>query len=336
MRELITMSAHEPTNDVKQALFRSMLRVRRVEERIASLYGEQEMRCPTHFSIGQEAVAAGVCALLQPTDSVISAHRSHAHYLCSGGNLNRMLAELYGKATGCAGGKGGSMHLIDLDVNFLGCVPIVGSTIGIGVGSAMPADIEGDISDRSVSFVFFGDGATETGIFHESLNYAAMCKLPVIFVCENNLYSVMTALEERQPTGRTIAGMAAGHGIETYHGDGQDCSTVYSSAAPLIEHARSGNGPVLLEYTTYRWLEHCGPREDLHFGFRPAGEFEEWLKKCPVEGAKRKYLGEEVLTEPQVGQWEQEISLEIDEAIAFAQSSPFPDRSELLEGIYAS
>ena len=330
------MLAHDLTNDVKQNLFRSMLRVRRIEERIASLYGEQEMRCPTHFSIGQEAVAAGICALIQPLDSIISAHRSHAHYLCSGGNLNRMLAELYGKATGCAGGKGGSMHLIALDVNFLGCVPIVGSTIGIGVGAALPADIEGDASDQSVSFVFFGDGATETGIFHESLNYAATCNLPVVFVCENNLYSVMTGLEERQPSGRTIAGMAAGHGIETYHGEGQDCSSVYSTAAPLIEQVRCGNGPVLLEYTTYRWLEHCGPQEDLHFGFRPAGEFEAWLKKCPIEGAKVKYLEEDVLTDVLIDQWEEEISHEIDDAVAFAKSSPFPDRRELLEGIFAS
>jgi len=317
-------------------LFRSMLRVRRVEERIAALYAEQEMRCPTHFSIGQEAVAAGVCAHLNSKDNIISAHRSHAHYLCAGGNLNRMLAELYGKATGCAGGKGGSMHLIDLSVNFLGCVPIVGSTIGIGVGSTLPARMDGMEKSSGVSVVFFGDGAAETGIFHESLNYAATCKLPVVFVCENNLYSVMTNLDERQPKERTIAGLAAAHGIKTFHGDGQDCDAVFKESGPLFEHARNGEGPVLMEFMTYRWLEHCGPNEDLQFGFRPAGEFESWLKKCPVEDAQARGLANDLFSKSDIKKWETEFSDEIDEAVEFAKSSPFPAREKLFEGIYPS
>ena len=189
-----------------------MLKIRRVEERVQALYPEGDMRCPTHFSIGQEAVAAGVCRNLRTEDYVISAHRSHAHYIGKGGSLRAMFAELYGKVDGCASGKGGSMHLIDLSVNFLGCVPIVGSTIPIGVGAAFGAMLQ----DRAaVTVIFFGDAATETGVFHESVNFAAVHHLPVLFVCENNLYSVNTPLDVRQPGNRTIAELARGHGIRT-------------------------------------------------------------------------------------------------------------------------
>ena len=201
-----------------------MLRIRRVEERIQALYPEGDIRCPTHLCVGQEAVAAGVCANLQPDDYVISAHRSHAHYLAKGGALRAMFAELYGKEDGCASGKGGSMHLIDLSVNFLGCVPIVGSTIPIGVGAAFGAMLQ---NRDCVSVVFFGDAAVETGVFHESVNFAAVHRLPVLFVCENNLYSVNTPLAERQPANRTIAQLAAGHGITSAQHDGQEVEAVY-------------------------------------------------------------------------------------------------------------
>ena len=192
--------------DARLSLYRSMLKIRRVEERIQALYSQGDMRCPTHFSIGQEAVAAGVCGNLRLEDYVISAHRSHAHYIGKGGNLRAMFAELYGKVDGCASGKGGSMHLIDLSVNFLGCVPIVGSTIPIGVGASFGAMLQ----DRpALTVIFFGDAATETGVFHESVNFAAVHRLPVLFVCENNLYSVNTPLDVRQPGNRTIAELAA-------------------------------------------------------------------------------------------------------------------------------
>src|SRR5882672_11141372 len=223
--------------DVRIALYRSMLRIRRVEERIQALYPQGDMRCPTHFSIGQEAVAAGVCRNLRLEDYVISAHRSHAHYIGKGGNLRAMFAELYGKVDGCASGKGGSMHLIDLSVNFLGCVPIVGSTIPIGVGAAFGAMLQ----DRAaVTVIFFGDAATETGVFHESVNFAAVHHLPVLFVCENNLYSVNTPLDVRQPGNRTIAELARGHGIRTSQHDGQLVETVAAAAAVIASMRDSG------------------------------------------------------------------------------------------------
>src|SRR5262249_9011665 len=241
--------------EVRLALYRSMLKIRRVEERIKALYPEGDMRCPTHFSIGQEAVAAGVCRHLSLEDHVISAHRSHAHYIGKGGSLRAMFAELYGKVDGCASGKGGSMHLIDLSVNFLGCVPIVGSTIPIGVGASFGTMLQGR---PGITVVFFGDAATETGVFHESVNFAAVHRLPVLFVCENNLYSVNTPLDARQPGNRTITELVRGHGIRTSQHDGQLVETVDAAAAETIAHIRNKGGPAPLEVMPYRSLEHSG------------------------------------------------------------------------------
>src|SRR6516165_5086622 len=259
------------SREVRLALYRSMLKIRRVEERIQALYPQGDMRCPTHFSIGQEAVAAGVCLNLRLEDNVISAHRSHAHYLAKGGNLKAMFAELYGKVDGCASGKGGSMHLIDLSVNFLGCVPIVGSTIPIGVGASFGTMLQ----DRpGITVVFFGDAATETGVFHESVNFAAVHRLPVLFVCENNLYSVNTPLDARQPGNRTITELVRGHGIRTSQHDGQLIETVDAAAREIVAHIRDKGGPALIELMTYRWLEHCGPLGDVHLGYLTKAAFD--------------------------------------------------------------
>jgi pyruvate dehydrogenase E1 component alpha subunit len=312
-------------------MFDVMLRIRMIEERIVELYKEQEMRCPTHFSIGQEAIAAGVCAHLNNQDYVMSAHRSHAHYLAKNGDLKRMLAELYGKDTGCARGKGGSMHLVDIDVGFLGCVPIVGSTIPIGVGIAFGASLQ---NQGAITTIFFGDGATETGVFHESVNYAAIHKLPVLFICENNLYSCNTTLEHRQPANRTIADLAKGHGIASFQADGQECDTVYATAEKAIQSIRAGNGPVLLEFFTYRWLEHCGPNLDLHLGFRKPGEYEQWLKRDPIDLYQAQLIKEGILSEAAIQATRDKIHLELQEAVTFAKDSPFPDRSALMSGIF--
>src|SRR5581483_333859 len=192
-------------------LYHQMLRIRAVEEAIAALYSEQQMRCPVHLSIGQEAVAAGSCAAVEQTDYAMSGHRSHAHYLAKGGSLRAMMAEIYGKAAGCCGGKGGSMHLVDLAAGFLGAVPIVGSTIPIAVGTAFASKARGE---SRVTLSFFGEGATEEGVFHESINFASLKKLPVVFVCENNFYSVYSPLSVRQPAQREVFQQAIGHGVE--------------------------------------------------------------------------------------------------------------------------
>jgi pyruvate dehydrogenase E1 component alpha subunit len=316
---------------IRIRLFRDMLYVRRTEERIIALYGEQEMRCPTHFSIGQEAVSAGVSAHLQADDYAISAHRSHAHYLNKGGDLNAMMAELYGKETGCAHGKGGSMHLIDLAVNFIGCVPIVGSTIPIGVGAAFGAVLQ----DRPrLSVVYFGDAAVETGVFLESANWAVLQNLPVLFVCENNQYSVNTPLAARQPAGRTIRALAEGVGLKTFGGDGQLVDEVYATAGTAIAQVRAGGGPVLIEFQTYRWLEHCGPLYDLELGYRPDGEFERWSARCPIVLQRARLIADGALDEKSIGAMTAEIDAAAEQAVAFAKASPFPARAALTTHLY--
>lgn len=319
--------------DIAKDLLRTTLRVRLVEEKIIELYSQYEMRCPTHLSIGQEAIAAGVCAHLSKDDLMTSAHRSHAHYLSKGGNLKAMLSELYGKETGCASGKGGSMHLIDLDVNFLGAVPIVGSTIPIGVGATFATYLEG--SPR-LSVIFFGDAATETGVFYESLNFAAIHKLPVVMVCENNFYSVMSPLSVRRPEGVEIYKIAESFGVFSRQGDGNDLDEVYQISNEAIHHARSGKGPAFMEFKTYRYLEHCGPLSDEHLDYRPEGEFDKWKKRDPLFLYKERLLSKNQLTEDEFQQWINEINSEINDAVHYAKVSPFPHRNSLTKGIHAA
>jgi pyruvate dehydrogenase E1 component alpha subunit len=321
------------TPDLAHALLRGILRIRMIEERVRDLYAEQEMRCPTHFSIGQEAVAVGVCAHLSQDELITSAHRSHAHYLAKGGDLRAMVAELYGKATGCAAGKGGSMHLIDPSVGFLGAVPIVGSTIPIGVGAAFASVLE---NDPRLTVIFFGDAATEAGVFHESLNFAAIHRLPVVMVCENNLYSVLSPLEVRQPRGLEIFHLAQGHGVMSLQGDGNDVEVVYALAGRAIAHARGGEGPAFLELKTYRWLEHCGPLDDRHLGYRPEGEFEAWMARDPLRLYAERLQARGVVTDTDIGAAREAIAREIDDAVAFAKASPFPGRDQLAAHVYAS
>ena len=317
---------------VRIKLFHNMLYVRRAEERIIALYGEQEMRCPTHFSIGQEAVAAGVSLHLTVDDHAISAHRSHAHYLNKGGSLNAMFAELYGRAAGCAHGKGGSMHLIDLSVNFLGCVPIVGSTIPIGVGAAFGAALQ---DQRHLTVIYFGDAAAETGVFFEAMNWAVLQNLAVLFVCENNQYCVRTPLAQRQPEKRTIREVAEGIGVPAFGGDGQLVEDVYLLAGRAIEHSRAGKGPTFVEFQTYRWLEHCGPLYDLDQGYRPPGEFEFWSARCPVALQRERLISDGVLDEVAIAAMTNEIDAMVEQAVTFAKRAPFPKRDALFAHVYA-
>jgi TPP-dependent pyruvate/acetoin dehydrogenase alpha subunit len=273
-----------------------------------------------------------VCRHLRREDHVISAHRSHAHYIGKGGSLRAMFAELYGKVDGCASGKGGSMHLIDLSVNFLGCVPIVGSTIPIGVGASFGAMLQ---DHAAVTAIFFGDAATETGVFHESVNFAAVHQLPVLFVCENNLYSVNTPLAERQPANRTIAELVRGHGIRTSQHDGQLVEPVDAVAGDTIAYIRNKGGPALLEFMTYRWLEHCGPLGDVHLGYRTQEEFDSWVARCPIRLHRKLLEDDGLMNEATHEALDAEIAAEIDDAVTFAQTSPFPSRTELNRHIFA-
>jgi len=264
-----------------------MLSIRLVEEEIANRYSYQRMRCPTHLCIGQEAIAVGVCKNLKMKDRVYSNHRAHGHYIAKGGNLKAMIAELYGMKEGCSGGRGGSMHLIDLDVSFMGATPIVGGTVPLAVGSAWGDRLKGK---NNVSVVFFGDGCFEEGVLHESMNFAALHKLPVIFVCENNDFSVFTFISDRQPK-RPIHKIAKAHSLLTYSGNGNDIIEVYSSFKSIYQRVINGEGPGFLEYKTYRVREHCGPNYDNELSYRKKADILSGEKNCPI-AAYEKILSE--------------------------------------------
>jgi len=306
-------------------LYREMLRIRLIEESIAARYHEQKMRCPVHLSIGQEAVAVGVCKAALQTDYLISNHRAHAHYLAKGGSLKQMMAEIYGKSTGCCLGRGGSMHLVDRSVGMYGSTPIVGGSLPVGVGLAFATKLK---KESDITLIFFGEGSTEEGVFGESLNFAALKNLPVLFICENNLYSVYSPLNVRQPTERDRAAIATAHGIQAETGNGNDVEEVYNITSKAITSIRNGNGPVFLEFDTYRHREHCGPNFDNDIGYRTEEEFFLWEKKCPIKNQELKINAD-------LDTIRSSILTEIEEAFTFAEESPYPTFDIEKEGAYA-
>ncbi len=306
-----------------------MLLIRRVEEAIARHYPRQQMRCPVHLSIGQEAAAVGVCAALGPADQAVSTHRSHAHYLAKGGDLDALIAELHGKATGCCAGRGGSMHLSDRDAGFLASTAIVGNSIPVGVGMALARQVAGT---TDVACVFLGDGAAEEGAFYESANFAAVRKLPVLFACENNLYSVYSPLSKRQPAGRSLTQLARAIGLVAQTVDGNDVQAVYAAASEAVAALRAGGAPRFIEMTTYRWLEHCGPFDDDHLNYRPHGELEDWKRRDPI----RAELTRLKVTDAWLSRTEREIEARIDAAFEKAHAAPFPTIESARSGIYAT
>ena len=303
-------------SDLQHAMFR----IRLVEEAIARRYSEEKMRCPVHLSIGQEAIAVGVCANLTNEDLVLSTHRAHAHFLAKGGDLRSMIAEIYGKVTGCSKGMGGSMHLIDKPVGFMGSTAIVGNTIPVAAGLALAFKIK---RSSSISCAFFGDGAVEEGAFYESVNFAVLHKLPILFICENNLYSVYSGLGVRQPDGRKIHEMVSGMGIEVDHGNGNCILEVSQKVGEAKERILSGKGPQFLEFNTYRWREHCGPNFDNDIGYRSEKEFQEWKQMDPLKAMFNSH------SEQELADLTSKISLEIDDAFSFAEESKFPQESDL-------
>ncbi len=313
-------------------LFRGMLRIRRVEEAIADHYPAQEMRTPVHLCVGQEATPVGVSEHLDARDKVMSGHRSHGHYLAKGGDLRAMIAEIYGRETGCSRGKGGSQHLIDLDCGFLGSAPILASTLSIGVGVAWALKHQGT-DGVAVAVVYFGDAATEEGVFHESVSFAALHSLPVLFVCENNLYSVHSDLSVRQPA-RPISDMALAYGIPGITCDGNDVLSVSQVAAQAVSRARLGLGPSLLVFDTYRWLEHVGPASDLELGYRSAEELELWKSRDPLQRLRLRCRANVTGWDAVEQRLETEILDEIVDAFSFARNSPFPDISEMLTDVF--
>ncbi|MFC1908815.1 thiamine pyrophosphate-dependent dehydrogenase E1 component subunit alpha [Chloroflexota bacterium] len=325
----------EMTGDISPAvlknLYHTMLKIRRVEERLAELLlVEQEIICPVHLYTGEEAVAAGVCANLRKDDYVFSTHRSHGHYLAKGGDIKALLAELYGKATGCSKGRGGSMHLAAPDSGLPGSSAIVAGTIPLAVGAALAFSIQ---EKDNVAVAFFGDGATNEGAFYESLNFASLKKAPVIFICENNLYST------HMPIDACLADTDISRKAETFQlpgirVDGNNVIEVFTNARKAVERARSGHGPTLIECMTYRWRGHVGPNYDTEKGLRSEEELNSWMDRCPIEMLEKGLLEQGILSEPEKSRSRDNIDREIEEAITFARESPYPDEKELLDNVF--
>jgi len=315
-----------------KSLYKDLIFIRLTEEKIAEKYQERQMRCPVHLSIGQEAIAVGVCQNLRKDDLVYSGHRCHAHYLAKGGDLNKMIAEIYGKETGNTGGRGGSQHLIDLAAGFGGATPIVGSILPVAVGAALANKLRGE---KKITVTFLGEGTVEEGVFHESVNFAVLKKLPILFVCENNFFSVYTPLSERQPD-RPVFKLAQGHGIEASQHDGNNVLEIYQAASQAIRKIRAGAGPVFLEFLTYRWREHCGPFFDDHLGYRDEKEVKFWKRKDPLKNLERYIIKNKLISEKEMDKIKGETEEKINKAFVFAKKSKFPSKNSLYESLYSA
>jgi TPP-dependent pyruvate/acetoin dehydrogenase alpha subunit len=319
--------------EIEVRLFRGMYRIRHAEETLAELYKEKEMRTPTHFGIGQEGVATGVCEALRKDDVAYSHHRCHTHYLAKGGSLLGLVAELYGRVDGCSRGRGGSVHLTDRAVGFIGSSPILGQSVALATGSALAFHMDGV---KRVATAFFGEAVFEEGVIYEAMNYASVNRLPVFYVCENNYYSTESPLHIRQPDGTQLGERARAFRIEARRIDGNDVAAVYAAAQHAIEYVRSGRGPYLLECETYRWREHVGPMYDHELGrtYRAREEVEAWKLRCPVQRSERKLVASKIATPQQIEKWKVEVHREFDRVLAKAKASPWPDPSTLFDNVY--
>ncbi|HJU61665.1 MAG TPA: thiamine pyrophosphate-dependent dehydrogenase E1 component subunit alpha [Candidatus Binatia bacterium] len=307
-----------------ERFYRSVYRIRRVEEEIARVYPSDKIKSPVHLSIGQEAVSVGVCEALRPDDVVFGTYRSHAYYLAKGGDLKKMMAELYGKAAGCAKGKGGSMHLVDVAHGVMGASAVVGTTIANAVGYAYALKLQ---RKDSIVVSFFGDGATDEGVFHESLNFAALKQLPLLFVCENNSYAIHTHLLRRHKEDNLCERVSA-YGISAARVGDNDILKIHERAGAAVSELRGRQaGPFFLECLTYRWKEHVGPNDDFHLGYRSYEEARPW-----VEGDQVARLAALIAPESRE-RIEAAVAEETRAAIAFAEQAPFPDPGELLTDV---
>jgi TPP-dependent pyruvate/acetoin dehydrogenase alpha subunit len=311
-------------NPVFERFYRSVYRIRRVEEEIARVYPTDKIKSPVHLSIGQEAVSVGVCEALRPDDVVFGTYRSHAYYLAKGGDLKKMMAELYGKAAGCAKGKGGSMHLVDVAHGVMGASAVVGTTIANAVGYAYALKLQ---RKDSIVVSFFGDGATDEGVFHESLNFAALKQLPLLFICENNSYAIHTHLLRRHKEANLCERVRA-YGITAERVDDNDILMIHEQAKVAVSRLRGRQaGPFFLECLTYRWKEHVGPNDDFHLGYRSYEEARPW-----VEGDQVARLAALIRPESRE-RIEAAVEEETRAAMAFAEQEPFPDAGELLTDV---
>jgi TPP-dependent pyruvate/acetoin dehydrogenase alpha subunit len=308
-------------------LYRTMLRIRKFDTVVIKLYADGEIPGFMHLYVGEEAVAAGVCAVLRKTDYITSTHRGHGHCIAKGGRLDLMMAELFGKATGYCKGKGGSMHIADLGIGILGANGIVSGGIPIAVGAGVGIQYK---NDDSVSVAFFGDGATNVGQFHEACNLAATWNLPVIFICENNQFAQTTPLTDHQSI-KDVAHRALAYDMEFAIVDGNDVVEVHNKAFDAVTRAREGRGPTFIECKTYRWRGHW---EGDPQPYRTNSDIEVWKRKCPIDRFGKYAIENKLLTSEELETIKKEVNAELEEAIEFARKSPYPASDEALEDVY--
>lgn len=317
----MTISVATP---VLQAIYRDLYRIRRVEEKIIEIYPTDKIKSPVHLSIGQESVAVGVCSVLEPADFAFGTYRGHALYLAKGGDLRRMIAELYGKVDGCARGKAGSMHLIDVEAGMMGTSAIVATTIPQAVGYAFALKSR---NSRSIVVSFLGDGAMDEGVTSESLNFASLKRLPILFICENNHYAIYSHIRDRMPD-PNLCDRAAAFRIPAQRIDDGETFLIRAASEAAVSEIRGGSGPRFLECMTYRWRDHVGPEEDRRWKYRSDDELDAWIKRDEVKRLAS------MLDDNSRREIEQHVEAEIADAFAFAQASPFPDSQELLTHVF--
>ena len=311
-------------------LYATMQTIRQFESRIVDLYAKGEIPGLAHLYVGEEAVAAGVCAALRDDDYITSTHRGHGHVIAKGAQLGPMMAELFGRRTGYCKGKGGSMHIADMNIGILGANGIAGGGLPIAVGAGWSAKWRG--TDQ-VTASFFGDGSSNNGTFHESLNLASLKKLPVIFVCENNLYGISVSQVKHQPI-TDIAIRAAGYDMPGVTVDGNDVLDVHPAAVKAVKRARAGEGPTLIECKTYRWRGHHEGDPNQGARYRTKDEIEVWTAKCPIQRLAAKLIKDKVATRNKLKSIDREVLKNIEAAVEFANQSEFPDADEIYEDVY--
>jgi len=314
--------------DILLLMYERMLKIRHFETKVMELFATGDMPGFVHLYLGEEAVAVGTCAALNDDDYITSTHRGHGHIIAKGGDMKRMMAELYGKATGYNKGKGGSMHIAAPQLGILGADGIVGGGIPIATGAGLSSKLQ---KTGRVTVCFFGDGASNQGTFHEAINIASAFSLPVVYVCENNLYGVGTRQGDVRKV-EDIADRAVGYAIPGVVVDGNDVLAVYEAVSKAVERARAGEGPTLIECKTYRWRVHFEGEPDT---YRDPQEVEDWRAKEPLRRFKSKLLEEGILTEEEVQAIEERVVEELAEAVRFAYESPDPDLTEALTDVYA-
>jgi pyruvate dehydrogenase E1 component alpha subunit len=313
-------------------LLRKMLEIRLFEEKIVDQYARGNVPGLAHLYIGEEAVAVGACAALEEQDLITSTHRGHGHCIAKGADTKRMMAELFGKKTGYCKGKGGSMHIASMDVGMLGAMGIVGSGAPIAVGAALAAKLR---DSGQVVLCFFGDAASNTGAYHEASNFAATHKLPVVFVCENNLYGISVCMTRHTAIAH-IADRAAGYAMPGVRVDGNDVLKVYESVGRAVKAARAGQGPTLVECKTYRFRGHFEGDPNQGARYRDKKEVEAWMAQCPIKRFKERLLKKKLATAAELEKLEEEVVQQIEAAMKYADESPFPAGEEALEDVFAA